>query len=256
MGRHEVYYSGDGGEYTGETKQYEFGDPFDIDLHRTMFNSVLREGPSVPIRLDPQDLEIHRTEHLSQVATVLLLDQSRSMGMFSSFAAAKKVALALYWLIQSQFPRDVFYVIGFSDYAVEIKGEDLPDLNWNELEPGTNMQHAFMLSRKLLSKRNVAAKQILMITDGEPTAHMEGPRAYFNYPPSYRTINETLKEVKRCTRQGIMINMFMLDRNSSLVEFVEQMTRINRGRVFYTSPNKLGEYILVDYLPSRRKFLA
>ena len=253
MGRHEVYYRGDGGEHTGETKQYEFGDPFDVDLHRTLFNAVLREGPNVPIRLQPEDIEIHRTEHLSQVATVLLLDQSRSMGMFGSFTAAKRVAMALYWLIHSQYPRDQFYVVGFSDYGMEIKGEDLPEVSWNAWVSGTNMQHALMLSRKLLSRQKVATKQVLMITDGEPTAHMEGGKAYFSYPPSWRTIEETLKEVKRCTQEGITINTFMLETNSYLIDFIDKLTRINRGRAFYTTPGQLGKYVMVDYLQGRRK---
>ena len=252
-GRHEVYHRGDGGEPTGETKQYEFGDPFDIDLHRTLFNAALRGGPKVPVRLSPQDLEINRTEHLSQTATVLLLDQSRSMGMFGSFAAAKRVALALYWLIHTQYPRDSFHIIGFSDYGMELKGEDLPEVTWNAWVSGTNMQHAFMLSRKLLSREKVGTKQILMITDGEPTAHLEGSRAYFNYPPSYRTIEETLKEVKRCTQEGITINTFMLEANYYLMDFVDKITRINRGRAFYTTPGQLGSYVMVDYLRSRRK---
>jgi len=253
MGGHQTVFRGDGGEQTGETKQYEYGDPFDLNLHRTLFNSVLREGPIVPVRISPEDMEVNRTEQLSQVATVLLLDQSRSMGMFGNFASAKKVALALYWLIHSQYPRDNFDVIGFSDYAMEIKSEELPEVSWNAWVSGTNMQHAFMLSRKLLSKQKVSSKQILMITDGEPTAHLEGGYAYFNYPPSYRTIDETLKEVKRCTQDGIVINTFMLDASNYLMEFVDQMTRINRGRAFYTTPGQLGRYVLVDYLSDRKK---
>ena len=256
MGRHEVYYRGDGGERTGETKTYEFGDPLDLDLHRTLFNAVLREGPNVPIRLSPEDLEINRTEHLTQTATVLLLDQSRSMGMFGSFASAKKVALALYWLIHSQYPRDYFSIIGFSDYGMEIKNEDLAELTWNAWVSGTNMQHALMLARNTLSKQKVATKQILMITDGEPTAHLEDGRAYFSYPPSWRTIEETLKEVKRCTQAGITINTFMLEANYYLMDFVDKMTRINRGRAFYTNPNQLGKYVMVDYLRGRRKRIA
>ena len=256
MGRHEVYYRGDGGERTGETKTYEFGDPLDLDLHRTLFNAVLREGANVPIRLSPEDLEINRTEHLTQTATVLLLDQSRSMGMFGSFAAAKKVALALYWLIHSQYPRDYFSIIGFSDYGMEIKNEDLAELTWNAWVSGTNMQHALMLARNTLSKQKVATKQILMITDGEPTAHLEDGRAYFSYPPSWRTIEETLKEVKRCTQAGITINTFMLEANYYLMDFVDKMTRINRGRAFYTNPNQLGKYVMVDYLRGRRKRIA
>ena len=253
IGRHEVYISGDGGERTGETKQYEFGDPFDLDLHRTLFNSVLRNGPNVPVRLSPEDFEINRTEHLSQTATVLLLDQSRSMGMFGSWESAKKVALALHFLIQSQFPRDHFSMVGFSDYGMEISEMDLPLITWNAWVSGTNMQHGLMIARKLLSRQKVATKQVIMITDGEPTAHLEGGHAYFSYPPSYRTIDETLKEVKRCTQDGVTINTFMLESNHYLMDFVDKMTRINKGRAFYTNSGQLGKYVMVDYLRNRRK---
>ena len=256
MGRHEIYNRGDGGERTGETKPYEFGDPFDLDLHRTLFNSVLREGPKTPLSLRPDDFEIHRTEHITQTATVLLLDQSRSMGMFGSFSAAKKVALALYWLIHSEYPRDHFSIIGFSDYGMEIKTDDLAELTWNAWVSGTNMQHALLLARKTLARQKVATKQIIMITDGEPTAHLEGGRAYFSYPPSWRTIDETLKEVKRCTQEGITINTFMLEANYYLMDFIDKMTRINKGRAFYTDPSQLGRYVMVDYLRGRRKRIA
>jgi uncharacterized protein with von Willebrand factor type A (vWA) domain len=256
VGRHEIYYRGDGGERTGETKPYEFGDPFDVDLHRTLFNSVLREGPKTPLKLSPDDFEINRTEHITQTATVLLLDQSRSMGMFGSFSAAKKVALALYWLIKSEYPRDYFNVIGFSDYGMEIKTDDLSELTWNAWVSGTNMQHALLLARKVLSRQKVATKQILMITDGEPTAHLEGGRAQFSYPPSWQTLDETLKEVKRCTQEGITINTFMLESNYYLMDFIDKMTRINKGRAFYTDPSQLGKYVMVDYLKSRRKRIA
>ncbi len=256
VGSHEVYMRGDGGETTGETKQYEFGDPFDLDLHRTLFNSVLRNGPNVPVRLSPEDFEINRTEHLSQSATVLLLDQSRSMGMFGSWGSAKKVALALYSLISSQFPRDHFSMVGFSDYGMEISEKDLPEITWNNWVSGTNMQHGLMIARKLLSRQKVASKQIIMITDGEPTAHLEGGQAYFGYPPTYRTIEETLKEVKRCTLEGVTINTFMLESNYYLMDFVDKMTRINKGRAFYTTSGQLGRYVMVDYLRNRRKRIA
>ncbi|MDA0769914.1 MAG: VWA domain-containing protein [Chloroflexi bacterium] len=256
MGRHEVYDRGEGGERTGETKPYEFGDPFDVDLHRTLFNAVLREGPKTPLSLSPDDFEINRTEHMTQTATVLLLDQSRSMGMFGSFSAAKKVALALYWLIHSEYPRDYFNVIGFSDYGMEIKTDDLAELTWNAWVSGTNMQHGLLLARKALARQKVATKQIIMITDGEPTAHLEGGRAHFSYPPSWRTLDETLKEVKRCTQEGITINTFMLEANYYLVDFIDKMTRINKGRAFYTDPSQLGRYVMVDYLKSRRKRIS
>ena len=256
MGRHEIYSRGDGGEWTGETKPYEFGDSFDIDLHRTLFNSTLRNGPGTPLRISPDDFEIHHTEHMTQTATALLIDQSRSMGMFGSFAAAKKVALALYWLIHSQYPRDHLYIIGFSDYGMDIATDDLADLTWNAWVSGTNMQHALMLARQALSKQKVATKQIVMITDGEPTAHLEHGRAYFSYPPSWRTIEETLKEVKRCTQEGITINTFMLEHNYYLMDFIDKMTRINKGRAFYTDPSQLGRYVMVDYLRSQRKRIS
>ena len=256
VGRHEVFFQGDGGDITGETKPYEFGDPFDVDLHRTLFNSVLRNGPRVPVKLSAEDFEITRTEHLTQSATVLLLDQSKSMGMFGSWGSAKKVAMALYWLVHSQFPRDDLYLVGFSDFGMEITQEELPELSWNAWVSGTNMQHGLMMARQLLSRQKVATKQVIMITDGEPTAHMEGGQVYFSYPPSYRTIEETLKEVKRCTQQGITINTFMLESNSYLMDFVDQMTRINKGRAFYTNPRQLGEYVMVDYLRNRRKRMA
>ena len=256
VGRHEVFTRGDGGEYTGETRQYQFGDPFDIDMHRTLFNSVLRNGPSVPLRLTPEDLEIHHTEHLTQTATVLLLDQSKSMGMFGYWGSAKKVALALYWLIHSQFPRDYFYLVGFSDYAMEFKEEELPEITWNYWNSGTNMQHGLMLARKLLSRQKVANKHIIMVTDGEPTSHLENGHAYFSYPPSYQTIDETLKEVKRCTQDGITINTFMLEANYYLMDFIDQVTKVNKGRAFYTSPNQLGQYVMVDYMRARKKRIA
>ena len=256
LGKHEVFTRGDGGEYTGETRQYQFGDPFDLDLHRSLFNSVLRNGPGVPIRMSAEDLEVHHTEHLTQTATVLLLDQSKSMGMFGYWGSAKKVAMALYWMIRSQFPRDYFYLVGFSDYAMEIKEEELPEMTWNYWNSGTNMQHALMTARKLLSRQKVANRNVIMVTDGEPTTHLEGGHAYFSYPPSDRTIGETLKEVKRCTQDGITINTFMLEANYYLMDFIDQVTRVNKGRAFYSSPNQLGEYVMVDYLRSRRRRLG
>ena len=255
IGSHDIYTRGFSGEHSGETKIFEFGDPFDVDFQKTLMNAITREGPATPVRLDPKDLEIHYSENMAQAATILLLDQSRSMGLYGSFLAAKKVALALYYLIRSQFPRDKFHVIGFSDYAMEIKGDDLPEFTWNAWVSGTNMHHALMLSRQLLHKAKVATKQIIMITDGEPTAHLEGTRAYFAYPPSYRTIQETLKEVKRCTQAGITINTFMLESTYDLLDFVDKMTRINKGRAFFTTPDKLGQFVLVDYMSNRRKRL-
>ena len=256
LGGHQVDTRGANGDLLGETKLYEFGDPFLIDLQTTVKNAVLRSGPEVPVRLSPQDFEVHRTEHMTKASTVVLLDQSRSMGLFNNFQAAKKVTLALLALIRSQYPRDSLHIIGFSDYAREIKEEDLAKVSWNAWVSGTNLHHALMLSRKMLSKEKGGTRQILVITDGEPTAHLEGDRAFFSYPPSYRTEQETLKEVRRCTQEDILINTFMLENNYQLVNFVDRMTRINRGRAFYTSATNLGEFVLVDYLNNRRKRVA
>ena len=256
LGGHKVRRRGAFGESAGTTKKLEFGGDLDINLYRTLFNAVLRQGPGVPVRMAVQDMEVDQTEHLSMAATVLLLDQSRSMGLFGNWLAAKKVALALYWLVRTAFPRDKLYIVGFSDYATEIRGEDLPNSTWNSWVSGTNMHHALMLARELLGKHKVATRQVLMITDGEPTAHLEDGQAYFSYPPSYRTIDETLREVRRCTRAGITINTFMLETTAYLIDFVDRMARVNRGRAFYASSGQLGRYVLVDYLRGRRKQVA
>jgi len=172
-----------------------------------------------------------------------------------SFQAAKKVALALHNLISSQYTRDSLYIVGFSAYARELKPDELPYVRWDESVLGTNMHHAFILAQRLLAKHKVGSRQIIMISDGEPTAHLERGRSYFAYPPSPVTIRETLKEVKRCTDKGIVINTFMLDHNYYLKEFVSEMARLNKGRVFYTTPEGLGEYILVDYVAHKQKLI-
>ena len=253
VGNHQVNLRGANGDLLGDTKPYEFGDPFQVDLQATVKNAVLRAGPEVPVRLSPLDFEIYRNEHMTRTATAVLLDQSRSMGLFDNFQAAKKVTLALLALIRTQYPRDTLFIIGFSDYAREIKEEDLAKASWNSWVSGTNLHHALMLSRKLLSREKGGSKQILLITDGEPTAHLEGDRAFFSFPPSYRTELETLKEVKQCTQEDILINTFMLENSYQLVNFVDRLTRINRGRAFYSSAANLGQYVLVDYVNNRRK---
>ena len=256
IGAHQMDSRGANGDLLGDTKQYEFGDPFLLDLQGTVKNAILRAGPEVPVRLEPGDFEIFRQEHMTKTSTAILLDQSRSMGLFNNFAAAKKVTLALLALIRTQYPRDTMYIIGFSDYAREIKEEDMVNASWNSWVSGTNLHHALMLSRKLLSREKGGSRQILLITDGEPTAHLEGDRAFFAYPPSYRTEQETLKEVKRCTQEDILINTFMLENTYQLMNFVDRMTRINRGRAFYSSADNLGEYVLVDYVNNRKKRIA
>jgi len=205
------------------------------------------------VRLVPDDFAVIRTEQRTQAATVVMLDMSRSMLNNGYFLPAKKVALALSALIRSQFPRDALYIVGFSLYAREFTTQQLPTLSWSEWNMGTNMHAGFMLSRRLLARHAGGNRQILMVTDGEPTAHLEGEVADFSYPPTPRTVQETLREVQRCTRERIIINTFMLERSPWLTSFVEQMARINRGRAFFATPDRLGEYLVVDYVSARRR---
>lgn len=257
LGKHQTDYRGTGGDRTYDSKQYEFGDPFLLDLEKTLMNALERTGVGTPVRITPDDFEVYRTELLTQCSTVLMVDMSRSMVLRGCFVAAKKVAMALNSLIHGQFPKDNLYVVVFSEYARELKPRDLPLITLNDYEMGTNMHHAFMLSRRLLGRHKGGTRQIIVITDGEPTAHlMPNGHAYFDYPPDPRTIRETLKEVVRCTREQIMINTFMLERSHYLIEFVNEMTKINKGRAFFATPERLGEYILVDYVAGKTKKIS
>jgi len=253
MGQHQLARGGLGNDASDELKDYEYGDPFHLDLKETLFNSLVREGPKIPVKMAAKDFVVHRTEHVTQASTVLMIDMSRSMFLRGCFLAAKKVAIALDSLIRSQYPRDSLYVVGFSNYAVELKPQTLPQLALNDYVYGTNMQHGFQLARSLLAKHR-GNRQIIMITDGEPTAHLEdNGRAYFAYPPSFKTIQQTLLEVRRCTLDRVVINTFMLERGPYLTEFINQMTRINKGRAFFVSPDRLGEYVLVDYVSGKQR---
>lgn len=255
LGQHETSNIGQGHERTYDTKPYEYGDPFQLDLNRTIRNAVRRSGGGTPIRLHPDDFEIEKTEHLTRSSTVLMLDLSLSMPMRDNFLPAKKVAMALHSLISSQFPRDYLGIVGFSETARILKAEQLPEVSWDFVY-GTNMHHGFTLARQLLSRES-GTKQIIMITDGEPTAHIT-PDGYpfFNYPPARETIEATLREVVRCTKEQIRINTFGLGADGSLRAFIEQMTSINRGRAFFTTPENLGDYVLVDFMEGKRLWLV
>jgi uncharacterized protein with von Willebrand factor type A (vWA) domain len=255
FGNHEADHRGRGGDRSDETKAYEFGDPFLLDLRATLTNSLVRRGAGTPIRLLPNDFEVYKTEQLNQASTVLLLDLSRSMIYRGCFLAAKKVALALHSLIKSQFPRDNLYLVTFSLYARQIQPQQLTALRWSEWEYGTNLQDGLMHARKLLARHKGGTRQIVVITDGEPTAYWEPGHSQpvFSYPPTPRTLTQTLLEVGRCTREGLRINTFMLERSYGLMHFVDDITRINRGRAFFADPERLGDYILVDYLQSKSR---
>lgn len=256
LGNHAIPEEGRFGERQETTKPYEFGDPFHLHMPRTIRNALLRNGPSVPVHLEQDDFEIYRSELITSTATAMLVDLSWSMALRGSFQAAKKVALALHQLITSQYPRDSFYIIGFAAYAKALKPKDLPYLQWDEYVLGTNMQHALLLAEKLLAKHQGGTKQIIMISDGEPTAHLERGQAQFAYPPTPQTIRATFRAVRHCTRRGIAINTFMLEESPYLRAFMDEIARINGGRVFFTTPEQLGEYILVDYVQNKRKHLA
>ncbi len=259
FGGHAVDRSGRGGEREETSKPYEFGDAFHLDLRATLANAMAREENAPGRRagrgvtLSPDDFAVYRTEELTKTSTVLLVDMSRSMLLRGCFVAAKKVAVALNTLIRTQFPRDDLAVIGFAYYARELRSDSLAELTWHGYEYGTNLQHGLLLARRFLNRTHGGNKEIVVITDGEPTAHFEGGQVEFSYPPTRRTIQETLREVVRCTRDGITINTFMLERSRSLAEFVALVTRLNRGRAFYATPERLGEYVLVDFVSRRSR---
>ena len=253
VGRHETDHRGTGGDRTDDTKVYEFGDPFLLDLKGTVMNAVERQGAGKPVRLQPADFEVYRTELNTQSSTVLMIDLSRSMILRGCFRAAKRVAMALNSLIKSQYPRDNLYIIGFAYTAKQVQPDDLPTLTCDGYMYGTNMQHAFMLARDLLARHKGANRQIIMITDGEPTVHLENGHWEFQYPPPMKTYFETLREVQRCTRERITINTFMLERSHGLVNFIDRITQMNNGRAFFSTPERLGEYLLVDFVNQRRR---
>ena len=250
-GRHDLDRDGIGHERDFATKPYEFGDPFNLHIERTIRNALVRNGSGIPVDLHPEDFEVERTESAVQAATVLMLDLSLSMPMRDNFLPAKKVAMALHSLISSRFPQDYLGVVTFSEVAREIRPERLPEVSWDYVY-GTNMQHGFVLARRMLGNQN-GTKQIIMVTDGEPTAHLtDDGYPLFSYPPSPETVERTLLEVQRCTRDDIRINVFMLDATPYLTRFIEQVTRMNGGRAFFTTNQSLGDYLLVDFVDHRR----
>lgn len=251
-GPHTTERTGVGTERIEETKKYEFGDDFHIHIQRTVMNSILREPGAPPVHLKPEDFEVLKTEESTRTAIVLLLDQSLSMTMNGYFDSAKRVAIALNSLIRSRYPKDGLHVLAFSRRAHEIKTQDLINMNLPYYGQGTNFQHALQMARKILAEENCVNKEIILVSDGEPTAHCEGNEVYFQYPPSLRTLQMTLREVRNCTAKGIIINTFMFDDSPFFTSFVTQMARINKGRVFFTNPDGLGRYLLVDYMSKKR----
>jgi len=255
FGDHGLDQKGVGIERLDETKPYLFGDPFMIDTQRSVMNALLREGQGTPIHINIDDFEVYRTEQLTNCSTVIMLDMSYSM-MHGGFQAGRKVALALDSLIRSKFPKDNLYVVAFSYFVLTLRPEMLLDSYWVEYGGGTNFQEALRQARVVLQKHKSGTKQIIMITDGQPTtfSSWSGDDGFGGWGRrSPRALEETLREVVRCTKDNITINMFMMERGRYESEFVATMARLNRGRAFYTSPSKIGEYILLDYVNNKRK---
>lgn len=244
---HQLIKQGLGTDYLGTSKLYEFGAPFDIDLTTTLYKAVSRDGKGTPVKISANDFYVKERDSLTRASTVVMIDLSLSMPMRENFLPAKKVALAIYHLIKQRFPKDYVGIVGFSEVAHEIKPEDLPSASWDFVY-GTNIAHGLSLSRRLLANKQ-GTKQIIMITDGEPTAHiMKDGNVFFSYPPTSETLKETLLEVARCTKKNITINSFVLDANPYLVSFINKLAEINEGRVFYVTPDNLEQYVLIDFL--------
>jgi uncharacterized protein with von Willebrand factor type A (vWA) domain len=253
-GTHEARDPGGLAEPTGQTRPWRFGDHGTIAVQRTVFNAVTRGGvrEEGSVRLDPEDFELIEAEERTETATALLLDLSFSMPLRGHLVHAKKMALALHALIEGRYPHDTLYLIGFSDYARRLKPQDLAAPGF-ERTYGTNMQHAFLLAGRLLAQHPRAMRQVIMVTDGEPTAHLEGEHAYFAWPPEAETIRRTLAEAVRLTRSGVTLNIFMLEESDGLARFMERLAERTRGRVFLMDDRQVGDFVLRDYVRRRAR---
>jgi uncharacterized protein with von Willebrand factor type A (vWA) domain len=255
-GDHDQPDAGQAGEYTGSTRPWSFGDEQAIDTPTTVRNALLRGGlPSEggPVRLSVNDFEIGETERRTAAAVCLLVDLSYSMALRGTWGVAKQTALALHALIRSKYPQDSIQVVGFSNYARELRETDLAGLGWDMVQ-GTNLHHALILAGRFLDRRPEHNPVVLVVTDGEPTAHLRRDgQSWFDWPPSPETLELTLAEVDKMTRRRATLNIFMLAEDVRLTTFVEEVARRNGGRVLRAMPENLGEYVVRDFLRSRRK---
>ncbi|MCW2666028.1 MAG: von Willebrand factor type, partial [Frankiales bacterium] len=259
-GGHDVQDAGAAGDRTGASRAWEFGDEQPLDVVRTVRNAVLRSPAlrasgataSRAVHLKVEDFEVVETERRTTAAVALLVDLSFSMELRGTWGAAKQTALALHALVTTQFPQDAIEVIGFSDYAQVLQPGQLAGLDAQRVQ-GTNLQHALMMAGRFLGKHPDSEPVVLVVTDGEPTAHLtRDGYAAFSWPPLAETLELTMAEVERITRRGATINVFLLDDEPRLVEFVDGIARRNGGRVFQPDPARLGEYVVSDYLRARR----
>lgn len=247
---HEARDPGGLAEPTGATRPWRFGDAGQIAVQRTVFNSVVRSGPGRAPRIGPEDFELVEAESRTETATALLLDLSFSMPLRGHFVPAKRMALALHALIEGRYPHDTLYLVGFSDYARRMQPQDLTAMGWERVY-GTNMHHAFHLAGRLLARHPRATRQVIMVTDGEPTAHLEGEEVFFSWPPVPETIQLTLREAIRLARSGVTINVFMLEDSPGLARFMERLARLTAGRVFMMNGDALGDFVVRDYVARR-----
>lgn len=256
FGEHESPFSGQGIERLSETKPYQFGDEAaNIDFASTIKNAIKREGLD-EFNLKEEDFEVYETEHMTSCATVLALDISHSMILYGEdrITPAKKVALALVEMITTRFPKDSLHVIVFGDKAVEVSLEDIPTIAVGPYH--TNTKDALELAQRILKRKRNVNKQVFMITDGKPSAIFIDGRLYKNpYGLDRRIVNQTLNQARSCRRNNIAITTFMVARDPWLVDFVKELTEVNKGRAYYSSLNQLGEYIFVDYIRNRKQRL-
>jgi len=257
FGRHDTRDLATGVESGGISRPYEFGDTLNLDISGTLFNAVRREGSKVPIELDYPDLMVHQTEYQSSCATVLMLDCSHSMILYGEdrFTPAKKVALALSHLIRTQYPGDSLHLVLFHDSAEEMP---LGELARVQVGPYyTNTREGLRLARRILARQKKDMKQIVMITDGKPSAlTLDDGRIYKNaFGLDPLVVTQTLEEVGRCRRSGILINTFMLASDYSLVHFVQKVTELCRGKAYFTTPYTLGQYLLMDYMQKKTRHI-
>ncbi len=257
FGRHDTRDLATGVESGGASKRYEFGDTLNLDISATLFNAVRRQGTGVPIELDYPDLTVHQCEYQSSCATVLLLDCSHSMILYGEdrFTPAKKVALALAHLIRTQYPGDSLRLVLFHDSAEEVPLSQLARVQVGPYY--TNTREGLRLARRLLLRQKKDMRQIIMITDGKPSAlTLEDNRIYKNaFGLDPLVVNETLREVAICKRAGILINTFMLASDFSLVHFVQKVTELCRGKAYFATPHNLGQYLLMDYLNRKTRHI-
>ena len=265
-GDHDQHDAGQAGEFTGSTRPWRFGDEQAIDAAATVRNALMHQArlgtePAhasaeghARVRLSVRDFEVAETERRASAAVCLLVDLSYSMALRGTWGAAKQTALALHALVRTQYPQDAIQVIGFSNYARELRETELAGLSWDMVQ-GTNLHHALVLAGRFLDRRPEHNPVVMIITDGEPTAHLRRDgRFWFDWPPSPETLQLTLAEVDKMTRRRATLNVFMLADDERLSSFVDEVARRNGGRVLRAMPDSLGEYVVKDFLRTRRQF--